>query len=210
MATGTPSPSELGRAVLEELAAHHAGPSLDCPGCGRGTAPVTVRSVPLDLCMGCGGTWLDRGELSKLSGGVHEEIAVLRPTEPARDSLASPRPWPAGAWLREAREDGSIRFRLPLSSRLHKVVLGDAGVVGVAVFAALAWQWGDAVEWGWAWRFVPALLAFSILSLGVVDTQVEAGPGWLATVRKSGRTPWVNASTQDSRAFSERRIGQRT
>src|SRR5690606_21749462 len=63
----------LDRETLRELAAHFAGQRLLCPGCGASMSPLTVRAVAADLCLSCGGLWLDEGELAKLSGGRHAE-----------------------------------------------------------------------------------------------------------------------------------------
>ncbi|MEW5741200.1 MAG: zf-TFIIB domain-containing protein [Myxococcota bacterium] len=41
-----------------------------CTSCGRGSMrPFTFKGVELDLCEACGASWLDRGELSRISGG---------------------------------------------------------------------------------------------------------------------------------------------
>jgi hypothetical protein len=50
-----------------------------CPRCGGGLKEQHVEDVKIDECQGCGGVWLDRGELDQLrrvnrargvSGGV--------------------------------------------------------------------------------------------------------------------------------------------
>jgi len=46
---------------------------MNCPKCGAATEEVDVRSIRVDRCPECGGTWYDRGELrllkDKESGG---------------------------------------------------------------------------------------------------------------------------------------------
>ena len=41
-----------------------------CTSCGKGSMlPFTYKGVELDLCEACGTSWLDRGELQRVSGG---------------------------------------------------------------------------------------------------------------------------------------------
>jgi Zn-finger nucleic acid-binding protein len=70
---------ELGLApsTLKELAAHFAGKRLACSACGSRMSPVTLRGVSIDLCLGCGTTFFDDGELSRLSSGVHPEVTPV-------------------------------------------------------------------------------------------------------------------------------------
>lgn len=37
-----------------------------CPRCGTPLDERTVDEVPIDVCDGCGGVWLDKGELEQL------------------------------------------------------------------------------------------------------------------------------------------------
>jgi Zn-finger nucleic acid-binding protein len=64
----------LSPSTLKELATHFAGPRLTCSACGSLMSPVTLRGVPIDLCLGCGTTFFDEGELARLSQGVHREV----------------------------------------------------------------------------------------------------------------------------------------
>jgi hypothetical protein len=59
--------------MLGELAGFFSGTRLACAGCGGAMRPLRLRGVVVDLCFACGGLWLDRGELSRLSGGRHAE-----------------------------------------------------------------------------------------------------------------------------------------
>ncbi|MBM4283299.1 MAG: hypothetical protein FJ137_21990, partial [Deltaproteobacteria bacterium] len=67
---------ELGveRGILRELAGFFSGARLPCAGCGAAMRPLGLRGVAVDLCLGCGGLWLDAGELSRLSGGRYGEF----------------------------------------------------------------------------------------------------------------------------------------
>lgn len=69
---------ELGieRDVLREIASWFSGPRLPCPGCQGLMRSLRLRGVPVDLCLSCGGLWLDAGELVALSGGRHLEIGA--------------------------------------------------------------------------------------------------------------------------------------
>ncbi len=69
---------ELGvdRGMLRELVGHFSGARLCCAGCGAPMRPLRLRGVAVDLCLSCGGLWLDAGELSRVSGGRYVELAV--------------------------------------------------------------------------------------------------------------------------------------
>jgi len=41
---------------------------ITCPKCNTVLEPVEASDVQVDVCPGCGGVWLDRGELEKLYG----------------------------------------------------------------------------------------------------------------------------------------------
>lgn len=61
--------------LLLELA--RAGvPRFACPACGARIAEVRARGVLVELCSGCGSSWLDGGELARLARDVVEEIRV--------------------------------------------------------------------------------------------------------------------------------------
>ena len=42
---------------------------MHCPKCGLVMETLTLREVEIERCFGCGGTYLDDGELEKLSQG---------------------------------------------------------------------------------------------------------------------------------------------
>jgi hypothetical protein len=52
--------AEAEREKLREL--HH----MHCPKCGMDLATVMLHEVEVDTCGGCGGLWLDAGELEKM------------------------------------------------------------------------------------------------------------------------------------------------
>ena len=65
----------IGRAMLGELTLD--GPRrLACPGCGQRMTLTMARGIQVDLCGGCGGAWLDVGELAALSRGQVKEVAA--------------------------------------------------------------------------------------------------------------------------------------
>ena len=45
------------------------GGPLRCPGCAGSMVAVKLKGVVVDCCFACGSTWLDGGELSRMSGG---------------------------------------------------------------------------------------------------------------------------------------------
>jgi Zn-finger nucleic acid-binding protein len=58
---------------IRELAELFGGEHLRCPLCSGDMSPVTLKGTPIDVCLGCGATFLDAGELERLSGGRHHE-----------------------------------------------------------------------------------------------------------------------------------------
>lgn len=61
--------AEDSRKKLEALKQSQAAPAVlgMCPRCGVALAQVTRLGVTIDRCDGCGGIWLDKGELEVLS-----------------------------------------------------------------------------------------------------------------------------------------------
>jgi len=56
---------ELSAAERAELEARHF---MHCPKCGMSLDEITFRDVKVDKCFGCGGVYLDDGELEQLAG----------------------------------------------------------------------------------------------------------------------------------------------
>jgi len=55
---------ELEQAILELS-------SMRCPKCGRKLEELLYQQVRIDRCVGCGGVWLDPGELETLAPAEH-------------------------------------------------------------------------------------------------------------------------------------------
>jgi hypothetical protein len=55
---------QLERAVLELC-------RMRCPKCGRKLEEILYQQVRIDRCTGCGGVWLDPGELDTLAPEAH-------------------------------------------------------------------------------------------------------------------------------------------
>ncbi|HEX8709271.1 MAG TPA: zf-TFIIB domain-containing protein [Pyrinomonadaceae bacterium] len=53
--------------TAEEQARIAAAAALRCPKCEGTLEGVVVEEVEIDVCNGCGGAWLDAGELEQLS-----------------------------------------------------------------------------------------------------------------------------------------------
>lgn len=69
-------------------------PLLVCPNCDAGMKAVVRNGVELDVCTGCKGVWLDRGELEKLMSAMRqvetehtEEVEFYRYREPERRTV---------------------------------------------------------------------------------------------------------------------------
>jgi len=65
------------RELLEKLKARHTKESkqavkemchMRCPKCGEGLRERSFQKVLIDQCEGCGGIWLDAGELEAVAG----------------------------------------------------------------------------------------------------------------------------------------------
>lgn len=67
-----------------------------CPGCGAVMVASVSEAVEIDTCAGCGGIWLDTGELAALT-----ETSVAPPPAGASD----------GAVRQVARSEEEIRYR---------------------------------------------------------------------------------------------------
>ena len=66
------------RAQLDaERRASASGP-IKCPRCGSGMSEVPVEHVKVDRCTGCGGVFIDKGEMEVLtyakSGGIFKRL----------------------------------------------------------------------------------------------------------------------------------------
>jgi Zn-finger nucleic acid-binding protein len=80
---------ELGHDVgkLRQLAELFAGERLRCPSCAGQQSPLTLKGVPIDLCLGCGAVWLDAGEGEALTALATGSTA---PPPPARSPPRAP------------------------------------------------------------------------------------------------------------------------
>lgn len=65
--------------AVAEAAALKAAHFHKCPSCGNDLKEITFKGVKLDQCFHCHGTWLDAGELEKLSGPEtqHKIVAAI-------------------------------------------------------------------------------------------------------------------------------------
>lgn len=59
-------------------------PSPACPECGHAPLSIgVVRGLELDVCLPCGGIWLDGGELQLLAGGEGKALEIQRRADEA-------------------------------------------------------------------------------------------------------------------------------
>jgi uncharacterized protein len=67
--------AEAERAALKKL--HY----MHCPKCGMDLQTISLQGVQVDRCFNCHGTWLDEGELERLTGaephGLLNKIAAV-------------------------------------------------------------------------------------------------------------------------------------
>jgi hypothetical protein len=66
------------RAELDTQRRDAAGGKIKCPRCGSDMDEVALEHVKIDRCVGCGGIFLDKGELEILtrakSGGLFKRL----------------------------------------------------------------------------------------------------------------------------------------
>jgi hypothetical protein len=145
---------ELGvdRAMLRELVTHFSGARLRCCGCGASMRPLRLRGVVVDLCLACGGLWLDAGELSRMTGGRYDEVGAA-----TSDVLPSPT---TGSGASASTVDGRPRvvlgrghsvvvldsLTLPPERVLHDVFAGTDGLTSIDVEQLTRFLTGVVVE----------------------------------------------------------------
>ena len=66
------------RAQLDAQRVASATSAMTCPRCGAAMSEVALEHVKIDRCVGCGGVFLDKGELELLahakSGGLFRRL----------------------------------------------------------------------------------------------------------------------------------------
>lgn len=50
---------------------------MDCPSCGNAMITLELADVEIDYCVGCGGIWLDAGELELLLDNPRKAASLL-------------------------------------------------------------------------------------------------------------------------------------
>lgn len=67
---------------------------MDCPVCREAMITLELHEVEIDHCLGCGGIWLDAGELEMLLGDSGKGRAVVASFAAATGSGEKPRKCP--------------------------------------------------------------------------------------------------------------------
>lgn len=67
---------------------------MDCPVCKNAMVVLELRDVEIDHCFGCGGIWLDAGELELLIDDAQKAADLLKSFEIERNSTETPRKCP--------------------------------------------------------------------------------------------------------------------
>lgn len=62
--------------MLREMLEAFVGEQLVCPGCGFKTTEILLRGRRAHFCRGCGGCWLDQGDLSRVTKAQVREVGV--------------------------------------------------------------------------------------------------------------------------------------
>lgn len=105
-------------AELRELASLFGGTRLPCPACKSKMSPLQLRGVTLDVCFGCGGMWVDKGDLEAVSSGRYHMPAPTKPLARAMTAIV-----PAQSVVR-------IDERT-LPRHITRAVLAGVGAVGL-------------------------------------------------------------------------------
>lgn len=105
-------------AELRELAALFGGARLPCPGCKSKMSPLQLRGVTLDVCFGCGGMWVDKGDLEAVSSARYQMPAPTQPLAKATPVLIA--------------AQGLVRVdERTLPRHISRAVLAGVGAVGL-------------------------------------------------------------------------------
>lgn len=72
---------------------------MNCPVCDGKLREIEKYGVTVDICPGCKGVWLDRGELEKIVQMADADV------EPVREGEQSRSPRPVGEMDRRRRDD---------------------------------------------------------------------------------------------------------
>ncbi len=67
---------------------------MDCPACGNAMITLELADVEIDHCVGCGGIWLDAGELELLMDDRHKAADLLETFQEAPSHPERPRRCP--------------------------------------------------------------------------------------------------------------------
>ena len=66
------------KVAVEQRAKLKALHWMHCPKCGEEIKTVRYGKIEIDRCFGCGGIWLDDGELEKIIAHPQTESSVMR------------------------------------------------------------------------------------------------------------------------------------
>ena len=67
---------------------------MDCPACGNAMITLELADVEIDHCVGCGGIWLDAGELELLMDDRRKATTLLASFQKASAQVEKPRKCP--------------------------------------------------------------------------------------------------------------------
>ncbi len=67
---------------------------MDCPACGNAMITLELADVEIDHCVGCGGIWLDAGELELLMDDREKAAALLASFQEAPSATEQARKCP--------------------------------------------------------------------------------------------------------------------
>jgi Zn-finger nucleic acid-binding protein len=190
--------------VLRALSEEFGDEGLTCPGCGQKMSTVQVKGERVDLCFGCGGLWLDAGELGRLGEGRHAEATseeTLRRLREITEEKAAAR-----ARARDAESEEQQRRDLKsVMAALGRLILVGAGV---AIFALSLWiVWDAPIEKrAYCYRWASSEIGFcqvTVVHVGADDEDIRRSVSKL-TIEREGHlavSVWVAGEHIDVGVF---------
>jgi Zn-finger nucleic acid-binding protein len=177
--------------VLRSLSAHHGGRSIWCPGCTAKMALLQLKGRAIDLCLTCGGLWLDHGELTAISGGRFRERNDALDVDTTKPVVAP------GSDLTRVAERSLALDSVGLGTILFLVISLAAFVVTVLFVSVVA-----------AFSGFVLLLLLAAVVLAATRVRFESSPKGLHRSVFIGGV-WVWASTMPASKVTALRLVER-
>jgi hypothetical protein len=167
---------QIDEEMLRDMLESFVGEQLQCPGCGFKTREIQLRGRRAHFCRGCGGCWLDQGDLSRVTQAQVREVGVTDRDPSSLPEVAAPRwegrmPPAYGPWWRGIRLGlvGGWVWLLGLVAALTVLFPGMSDkLVYNMVMATSAWiVWFLPTVFGRRKKTLPKLFGWNLLALAL-------------------------------------------